>query len=284
MPALRTPDGRNLFYEVYGSGPPIVCHPGGPGFSGAFLGNLGGLDTYHTIIALDPRGSGRSDQPGSADAYALDDYVDDLGHVQVHLGLERADLLGHSHGSLVALLYASRHPDRIRRLVLVAVGARFHQAQVEAMHVAMQQRSDEPWFEDASAALVEEQEGNFRDDAELGRIVARELPFYFAHYGENERGFVRLALEQPVHAAALRYFNIHEFLTFDLRSSLAEVTAATLIVAGQEDFILGPASCREVAEGIANARLVVLADVGHMPWIEHPEEFVLTVTRFLRGD
>jgi len=59
------------------------------------------------------------------------------------------------------------------------------------MHEAMQLHSEEPWVDNASAALQEEQEGAFRDDAELGRLVARELPFYFATYGTNEQEFVR---------------------------------------------------------------------------------------------
>jgi proline iminopeptidase len=281
MPSLTTPDGRGLFYDTRGAGEPLVCHPGGPGFSGAYLGELGGLDRCRAIVALDPRGTGRSDPPSSTDAYALDDYIADLALLQGHLGPGRVDLLGHSHGSLVALLYAARYPDRIRRLVLVAVGARFHEAQVEAMQEAMARRAGEPWFEDASAALAQEQEGLFGDDAELGRLVGRELPFYFARYGENERAFVALALEQRVHAAALRYFNHREFLTFDLRGALARVTAPTLVVAGREDFILGPAACREVADGIANAHLEVLEDVGHLPWVERPKEFAAVVMAFL---
>jgi proline iminopeptidase len=281
MPSFMTRDGRTLFHELRGSGEMLVCHPGGPGFSGAYLGSLGGLAEARTLVALDPRGTGRSDPPDSADAYALDDYVADLGELQDHLELDRMDLLGHSHGSLVALLYAARYPDRIGRLVLVAVGSRFGEEQVEAMQEAMRRRSGEPWFDDALAAVEEEQAGKFRDDAELGRLVARELPFYFAHYGENEQAFVRSALEQPVHAAALRYFNTHEFLTFDLRPEFADVTSRTLVVAGEKDFILGPAACREVADGIAHASLEVLEGVGHLPWIERPEEFVLTVSSFL---
>jgi pimeloyl-ACP methyl ester carboxylesterase len=277
MPSLTTPDGRRLFYDTRGDGEPLVCHPGGPGFSGAYLGGLGGLDRSYAIVLLDPRGTGRSDPPGSAEAYALDDYVADLGLLQEHMGLARVDLLGHSHGSLVASLYAARYPDRIGRLVLVAAGSRFQAEQINAMHEAMRQRAGEPWFDDASAALEQEQEGQFEDDAELGRLVARELPFYFAHYDENERAFVRLALEQPVHAAALRYFNNREFLTFDLRPALSTVTTPTLVVAGREDFILGPAACREVADGIANARLEVLEDVGHIPWVESPKAFAATV-------
>ena len=281
MPSLTTPDGRRLSYDTRGAGQPLVCHPGGPGFSGAYLGDLGGLDRSRAIVALDPRGTGRSDPPSSADGYALDDYVADLGLLQEHLGLARLDLLGHSHGSLVAVLYAARYPDRIRRLVLVAVAARFHEQQVEAMREAMEQRAGEPWFDDASAALQEEQEGRFRDDAELGRLVARELPFYFSHYGERERAFVQLSLERPVHAAALRYFNNREFLTFDLRPAMGSVTAPTLVVAGREDFILGPAACQEIADGIPNARLEVLDEVGHMSWVESPEKFASIVKAFL---
>ena len=96
--------------------------------------------------------------------------------------------------------------------------------------------------------------------------------FYFARYGEDERELVRLALERPVHAAALRYFNEHEFLTFDLSPVLAEVTAATLVVAGEKDFILGLAACREVSDGIRSVRLEVPDDAGHFPWIERPGE------------
>jgi pimeloyl-ACP methyl ester carboxylesterase len=235
------------------------------------------------LLVLDPRGTGNSEPPRSTDAYALADYVADLRHVQQHLGLDRIDLLGHSHGSLVALLYAAEYPDLVGRLVLVAVGSRFHEQQVEEMHAAMQQRAGEPWFEDASAALEEEQGGHFRDDAELGQLAARELPFYFARYGENERAFIQLALEQSVHAAALRYFNAHEFMNFDLRPALPRVTAPTLVVAGERDFILGPPACREVAEGIAYARLEILEGVGHMPWVENPEAFAATVMDFLDG-
>jgi proline iminopeptidase len=179
------------------------------------------------------------------------------------------------------LLYAAEYPSRIGRLVLVAVASRFREEQLQAMQLAMQLRSGEPWFDDASAAVQEEQSGLARDDAELGRLVARELPFYFAHYGEKEQAFVERALGQPVHAPALRYFNTNEFLSFDLSDALGRVTAPTLVVAGGEDFILGPSLCHEVAAGITNARIEVIQDVGHLPWVESPEEFAATVRTFL---
>jgi proline-specific peptidase len=270
-----------LFYDVRGDGEPLVCHPGGPGFSGAYLSDLAGLARFRALVALDPRGTGRSDPPGSPDAYALDDYVADLARVQDHLGIDRMDLLGHSHGSLVALLYAARYPDRIGRLVLIAIGSRFHPEQVDAMHEAMQQRSSERWFDDASGAIQTEHEGRFRDDAELGQLLARGLPFHFANYGKKERYFVRLALKQSVHAAALRYFNTHEYFTFDVRPILASVIAPTLVVAGEKDFLIDPAACREVVDGIPDARLETLEGAGHLPWFERPEEFTSAIRTFL---
>jgi pimeloyl-ACP methyl ester carboxylesterase len=281
MMSATTSDGRALAYTIAGRGEMLVCHPGGPGFCGGHLGDLGGLDRARAVLTLDPRGAGGSDPPSSPVRYALADYASDLEELREHLGVESFELLGHSHGSLVAMLYAAERPDRVRKLVLVGTGARFHDDQVQAMNAAMLERSGETWFADASAALAAEQEGRFSDDAELGRLVARELPFYFAHYGERERVFAFQALEHPVHGAALRYYNEHEFLTFDLRPALQRISAPTVVIAGEKDFILGPSSCQEVADGIATGQLVVLADTGHFPWVENPAAFAAAVSGFL---
>ena len=144
----------------------------------------------------------------------------------------------------------------------------------------MERRSGEPWFADASAALAAEESGEFADDDELGELVAREMPFYFATYGARERAFVEQALGLPVHAAALKHFNEREFRTFDLRQALGRIRARTLIVVGAEDFILGPSSAVEVADGIEDAEVVELPGVGHFPWIEDPAAFAAAVAPF----
>ncbi|HEY2602721.1 MAG TPA: alpha/beta hydrolase [Thermoleophilaceae bacterium] len=281
MQELTTPDGRTLAYEVRGSGEPLVCHPGGPGFSGGYMHDLGGLAGSHSLVVLDPRGTGGSDPGPRPEAYALADYAADLEALHDHLGLEQIDLLGHSHGSLVAIRYAADHPERVRRLVLATTCARFQEEQLKAMEAAMQERAGEPWFADASAALQAEEAGEFENDAELAQLVARELPFYFADYGDAEKAFVEEVMTDPVHAAALGYFNEHEFMAFDLRPLLPAVTASTLVVAGERDFILGPAACAEVADGIAGARLELLDGVGHMLWVEAPDRFAALVGDFL---
>jgi pimeloyl-ACP methyl ester carboxylesterase len=281
--SFRTSDGRTLAYRRLGSGPVLVCHPGGPGFSSRYFGHLAGLGSRFALALLNPRGTEGSDPPGDPRAYTTGDYVADLDEFREHLGLERMLLLGHSHGGVVAQAYAARRPERIERLVLASTLARFHAEQEAAMTAAMAARSDEAWYEDAVAALEAEQAGRWESDEELAGIVARELPFYFAVYGDSERAYVRdLAQEVPA-GDALRLFNAEVFATFDLRSELERIRAPTLVLTGADDFICGPLNARELAEGIDGAELALLPDCGHFVFVEQPELFASAVAGFLSG-
>jgi pimeloyl-ACP methyl ester carboxylesterase len=278
IPGFALPDGRRLAYRASGSGEPLICHPGGPGAPSGYLGDLGGLSTDRALVVLDPRGTGASDPPASESAYRLADYVEDLEALRAELGLARSALCGHSHGSHVALAYAATYPERVTALVLIATSARFRPAELAAMEAAMAGRAAEPWYADARAAIEADIPA---DDAELGPLMARALPFYFARYGPREAEYARAAGADRWHGAALRWFNDHEFGTLDLRSLLPRVAARTLIVTGERDFILGPAGAQEVADGVPGATPVVMPHVGHFPWFEAPHAFRSLVSGFL---
>jgi pimeloyl-ACP methyl ester carboxylesterase len=81
----------------------------------AYLGDLGGLSTHRSLVKLDLRGTGESAVPEDAASYRCDRLVDDVEALRAHLGRDRVDVLGHSAGGALAVLYAARHPDRIRR-------------------------------------------------------------------------------------------------------------------------------------------------------------------------
>lgn len=256
-------DGRKLTYRKLGHGPVLVCHPGGPGFSATYFGDLAALWEQFTLIMLNPRGTGGSERPRDARAYQIDDYVSDLEDLRRHLGLERMLLLGHSHGGVVAMAYASAYPARVRRLVLASTLARFGPDQEKAMHQGMEKRSAQSWAADAVAALEEEQAGNFSTDAELSPLVFRELPLYFAHFGAAEAGYLDTLKSETINADAMRLFNQEIFNTFDLRERLPAVSAQALVITGDEDFICGPICAEEICAGVKGARMVVVGDAGH---------------------
>jgi proline-specific peptidase len=273
--SLRTQDGRTLAYRREGAGPPLVCHPGGPGFSSRYLADLSGLGDTFTLILLDPRGTGGSDP---ASSYATADYAADLEAVRMHLGLEQIDLLGHSHGGVAGVAYAAKHPTRVRRLILASTLVSLHP---EAMEAAMQERSDEPWYDDAREALALEDAGAYETEDDLAEITRRFWPMYFARYDDGARSYLEESIfpERP-NADALREFN-EGIETWDMRDELPLIESPTLVITGERDFITGPVCSQEIAEGISGAELVILPDCGHFTFVECPQRFREEVARFL---
>jgi proline iminopeptidase len=277
---LTTADRRTLAYRRLGSGPTLVCHPGGPGFSSLYLSNLGGLDEELELVLLDPRGTGRSDPSGDPRAYQNDDYADDLEELRRHLGLERMQLLGHSHGGVAAVAYAARHPERVERLILASSLARFGAEQVAAMDEAIESRAGEPWYEDAREALETELRGDFTNARELTDLVLRMFPFYFAAYGPGEAAYVRSLAADELCVHALQLWEREIFEQFDLRPLLSRLTMPTLVITGSEDFITGPRAADDFA-AIPGARSVILEGSGHMIFVEAPDAFREAVLSFL---
>jgi len=282
MESFRTNDGRTLAYRRTGSGPTLVCHPGGPGFSSRYFSDFAGLGDAFTLVLLNPRGTEGSDRPADPRAYATEDYVADLDELCEHLGLARMLLLGHSHGGVVAQAYAAAHPDRVERLVLASTLARFQAEQTAAMEAAIKAREGEPWYGDALAALEAEQAGDWGSDEELAALALREFPFYFADYGEPEREYLKVLEGEIPCGAALKLFNEEVFTTFDLRPGFPRITAPTLVITGRDDFICGPVCAQEIADGIAGSELVLL-DCGHFVFVEQPERFADAICAFLAG-
>jgi proline iminopeptidase len=235
---------------------------------------------------LNPRGTGSSDRPADPNAYLVADYVADVEELRAHLGVERMLLLGHSHGGVVAQAYAATHPARVRRLVLASSLARFGPEQNAAMEAGVEKRSGQTWYQDAMAALEEEQAGKFKNDQELSELVFREMPLYFAHYGPVEAGYLDTLRSENINGDTLKLFNQEVFtpsFSFDQRSLLPSITAPTLVITGEDDFICGPLCAAEITAAVPGAREVIVGDSGHMVFVEQPQVFHDEVADFLEG-
>jgi proline iminopeptidase len=281
MGGLTTADGRRLTYRRSGSGPMLVCHPGGPGFSSRYLGDFAGLDEELELVLLDPRGTGGSHAALDPRGYTIEDYASDLEELREHLGLERMRLFGHSHGGVAAIAYAARHPEHVERLILASTLPRHGPEQEAAMQAAIERRAGEPWYADALEAVETELAGDFADGSELGELAIRMMPFYYARYDERERAHVESLAGEELCADATRLWEKEIFEHYDLRPQLARLTMPTLVITGEEDFIAGPVCAAELTEGIPEPETVLLAGIGHMIFVEAPEHFREAVLSFL---
>ena len=281
MERLTTADGRTLSYHRSGSGPTLVCHPGGPGFSSLYLGDLAGLGDELELVVLDPRGTGGSDPARDPGQYAIADYAWDVEELREHLGLEQLLLLGHSHGGVVAVEYAASHPDRVERLILASTLPRHGPEQDAAMQQAVEARQGEEWYADAVDALQTELQGEFADGEELMELARRMMPLYYAEYGEREQQHVASLAGDSVCVDATRLWEKEIWEHFDLRPQLPSLTMPTLVITGEQDLITGPVCAAELTEGIPEAESVVLPGTGHMIFVEAPEQVREAVLGFL---
>jgi pimeloyl-ACP methyl ester carboxylesterase len=107
--------GVRLYYETYGSGPPLLLlHCNGDN-SSAFRHNIPVLARHYRVLALDSRAHGQS--VDAADSLSFEQLADDCAALLTHLHLDSANVVGWSDGGIVALLLALRHPAQVRRLV-----------------------------------------------------------------------------------------------------------------------------------------------------------------------
>ena len=278
---LTTRDARTPVYHRSGSSPTLVCHPRRPGFSSLYLGDLAGLGDELELVVLDPRGTGASDPARDPGQYAIADYASDVEELREHLELDELLLLGHSHGGVVAVEYAATHPDRVERLILASTLARHSPEQDAAMQQAVEARKDEPWHADAVDALQSELQGDFADGQELMELARRMMPLYYADYGEREQRHVASLDGDSLCVDATRLWEKELWEHFDLRPLLPSLTMPTLVIAGERDFITGPVSASELAEGIPSPETVIMPGVGHMIFVEGPEQFREAVLSFL---
>ncbi|WIX75895.1 alpha/beta hydrolase [Amycolatopsis carbonis] len=278
MPTFAAPDGTTLAYRVFGSGTPVVCLPGGPMRAAAYLGDLGGLAAYRSLLVLDLRGTGASAEPEDPDTYRCDRQVGDVEALREHLGLETLDLLSHSAGASLAMRYAAARPERIGRLTLITPSARsvaFEQTP-DQRRGSIARRAAEPWHAAVAAAYEEIAAGRATSAA-----WAALAPLYYGRWDDTAKVHHATESAQRNARAARGYSAEGAFDPPRTRAELAAVTAPVLVLAGELDWITPPGVAAAIAGLFPDAHTVTQHGTSHYPWIDDAAAFTETVAKFL---
>ncbi len=112
-------------YVDEGDGPPVVFVHGNPSWSFTFREFIGALRGSHRCVAVDHVGCGLSDKPGDDGyRYTLSSRIDDLDALLAHAKVDaRVTLIAHDWGGAIAMGWATRHPDKVARVVLMNTAA-----------------------------------------------------------------------------------------------------------------------------------------------------------------
>lgn len=111
-------NGIELYHEIYGEGEPLVLIHGGLTTIGEIQAWIEGLAKTRRVIAVEMQGHGHTADTDRAMSFRT--LAEDIVALLDHLGIPRADLVGHSFGGACAIRAAIQHPDRVRRLVVIS--------------------------------------------------------------------------------------------------------------------------------------------------------------------
>ena len=284
---VPVPGGR-LFSRALGAGPTVIAVHGGPDFDHEYLRpELDVLASAARLVYYDQRGRGRS-FAGDVPPVTIASEVADLDAVRAAVGANRAVVLGHSWGALVALEYAWAHPERVTSLVLMnpapvsSEGRESLRAELARRRTAtevarLQSLSRDPDY----------QRGDHGLDAEYYRIhfrpAVRRTDQLDDVVGRLRRAFTE---EGVVAARAIEsslYDQTWDLAGYDLAARLRGIEVPTLVIASTADII--PLSVpSDIVRAMPNAGLVVLEDCGHFTYLERPDRVAALVGGLMARD
>jgi pimeloyl-ACP methyl ester carboxylesterase len=248
-------DGRSVFAagggRAHALGQPLVVFIHGAGMDHSVWALQSRWFAHHgfNVLAVDLPGHGVSEGPALTDIGAMADWTAQLIEAA---GAERAALVGHSMGALVALETAARHPGRVASMALLGAAAKMpvHSDLLAAANANSHAAVDMVSLWGLGAA------------ATLGGAKAPGLWMF----GGTER-LLEKAAPGVLHAD-LSACNAYQTGT----AAAAKVACATTLILGERDQMTPLAGGRSLAALIENARTIVLPGAGHMSMIERPDE------------
>lgn len=226
-------------------GDPLVLLHGLSGSSRWWRRNVGPLSKGCRVVVPDVIGFGRTRSKGRLPSIA--GIADLLAGWMDRLALGPVALVGHSMGGQLAVHLAARHPERVKRLVLVdAAGIPRPVTPRSVLRFALEVAPPRRWGD----------------------------PRFIPHIA----GDALLAGPRNILRA------ITHILRDDVRPLLGSIEVPTLVVWGELDTIIPVEHARQFREGIPEARLVVMHGAAHNPMVDRAADFNRTVARFLRGE
>lgn len=251
MPRINR-DGVEIYYEVYGSGPPLLLTHGYSSTSAMWQGQVEALSKHHKLVLWDMRGHGQSDYPDDPAAYSEALTIADMAALLDAVGADSAIVGGLSLGGYMSLAFYRAHPERVRALLIIDTGPGFKKDEArDAWNKRAHETGDR--FEREGLAVLKSLS---RERSEVSHRDARGLAL-------AARGMLTQRDARVI-------------------ESLPGIKVPSLIVVGADDapFL---AATDYMAAKIPAARKIVIPAAGHAANIDQPQAFIDAVLPFLDG-
>ena len=276
--------GTEIYFDIEGLGlrptqtqmeeyPTAFLVHGGPGADhSAYKPLFSGLTDCLQLLYFDHRGQGRSAR-GDKTQYTLEQNVEDMEALRDYLGLEQIVVIGASYGGMVSLSYASRYPQRVKALVVMATAGHYsflEQAKQNLQHKGTPEQN----------AIAEYLwQGRFRDEEHLGEYFKIMGSLYALNYdpSSSANAFQKTILSvEPINIAFSTFLR-----QLNLLPEIQRITAPTLVIGAKDDWICPPEFSQQIADNIPDATLKIFEECGHLIRIDQPQILIQEIGNFL---
>jgi 3-oxoadipate enol-lactonase len=242
---------QGLFIETEGDGAPVVCIHGLGGSSNNWTPVMAAF-AGKRVIRFDLPGSARSGLP--AQKLSIDVYVDTIASVLGELKVQKADVVAHSMGTIVAQHLAVKHPELVKSLALFGPLLAPPDAARDGIHqrAALAREKGVAGVQEIADAIVK---GATSGETKAQRPVA-----------------LALVRESVMRQSPEGYAQSCEALAGAQAAEVEKIGVPTLLVTGDEDGVGKPDAVKAMGERIKGSKVVVLSGCGHWTTFEKPVE------------
>lgn len=281
-------DGARLYYDMRGTGQPLVLIAGGPGDAhDYFKPYFSGFEKKFKVIYYDARGRGRSQS--SDTVFSAEQDVSDLNEFLAHLKTEKTHILGHSYGGIVAQKFVISHPEKTMRVILCNT---FHSAGGWKNNIDNCNRHIMESFPDQWAKLTLLRDNVKSSDPAWRLIYDPCINTLYWYNMSNFEAFILANINKKIPPFSYPvYYSIigndpdisvsGTMKALDLRKDLALVHNPVLVIAGRADKIATVKQAFEIQQLIPNSRIHIFNRSGHLPFVEENDLFTDVITEFL---
>lgn len=261
-------NGIDIYYEVHGSGEPLVLISGMGYGHWQWYRMVPGLAEHFRVIVFDNRGAGQTDKP--AGPYTAQLLADDTAGLLAALDVDQAAVMGHSMGGFVAQALVLSRPKLVSKLILSATNFG------GPNHIPITQEA---------MAVLSDVEGDPVERLRRG-IAISTAPGFVKANAEFVEEWVNYRVAHPIDPAgyqaqmAIGLSLLSEEAAFEKRLKHVEVPA--LILFGEHDKVVPAGNAELLAEALPNSRVEILEDAGHFFPFEVPDEAVQAILEFLK--
>jgi pimeloyl-ACP methyl ester carboxylesterase len=273
VPSISLRDA-DIHYGVSGEGEPLLLIPGLGLDRNYYRLGIPELSKHMKVVAIDPRGIGESTK--SPPPYTVEAWAEDFAEVIPALGYGPMHILGSSLGGAMALALAEKAPALVKSLIIVGGFSELDRAAelnfglrmrlIERMGMN-QDVADYMGLWTMTREFVNSDAG-FAQMRANQEIIKRNSPELYLAFVKSVLAWGRSLPEQTGEA---------KFTT-----RLPNIKAPTLVIGSGNDQLIPLALSQKIAQGISGAKLTVMPDGGHIPFIEKPQEVVQIVLDFIR--